>query len=343
MTDPAPATDWQEVVAADEDTRFELYAERLVTLQREHADGGAVVRRALHAKGHGLFEASLEVAGDVPEHARHGLFAKPATYEALVRFSNGSGKLQADTAGDVRGIAIKVLGVGGDKVLGNAATQDLLGVLSPAVPFRNPEEFVAVVWALRAPALALFRIIGSVGLVRGVALVRQLAGALRAPPASLASKRFYSALPIQCGPHAVRFALTLVADASTGELSTGPDHHREDLTARLQRDAIAYDLGLQFFVDEVRTPIEDASVNWDEAVAPYVQVGRLSIGRQDATSERGKRLAERGERLAFDPWHALVAHRPLGAMMRARKRVYFASTQTRQAAAEPTSIAALLV
>ncbi len=301
-----------------------------------------MIRRALHAKGHGILEASLEIAADVPEQARHGLFARPATYEALVRFSNGSGKMQADTVGDVRGIAVKVLGVVGDKVLGNAATQDLLGVLSPAVPFRNADEFVAVVWALRAPPLALFRIIGSLGLGRGLSLVRQLASGLRVPHASLATKPFYSALPFRCGPYAARFALTPVDGAPGDELVAGADHHREDLTARLARGPVAYQLALQFFIDEARTPIEDSSVNWEEAVSPYVPVGRLTITRQDVTSERGRRLTERGERLAFDPWHALVEHRPLGGMMRVRKHAYFASTQGRQADPEPATIAALL-
>jgi len=34
----------------------------------------------------------------------------------------------------------------------------------------------------------------------------------------------------------------------------------------------------------------------------------------------------------FDPWQALMAHRPLGEVMRARKAVYFASQKERGAA-----------
>jgi len=113
----------------------------------------------------------------------------------------------------------------------------------------------------------------------------------------------------------------------------------EELAARLRRGPIAYDLALQFCVDDRRTPIEDPTVDWD---SPYVTVGRLTITQQDPSSERGTRIAERGERLSFDPWHALVAHRPLGAMMRARKHAYYASTQARAATPEPTTIAALI-
>jgi len=328
-----PSTAWRESKSEGEDARFEEHAKRLVTLQRDN--GGS--SRALHAKGHGVFEAFLEVADALPEHARQGLFAKPGRYEALVRYSNGSGKRQADKVGDVRGIAVKVLGVEGKKVLGDAATQDLLAILSPAVPFRNADEFVAVVWGTRSPPLALFRLIGALGF-RAIPLLRRLLAGFKGPQSSLATKRFYSALPIQCGPYAARFALT-PRDQSAEALGDGPDFHSESLAARLRRGPVAYDLELQFYVDEETTPIEDPTVDW---TSPYVRVATLELPRQDAASERGARLAERGERLSFDPWHALVEHRPLGGMMRARKHAYFASVTTRGAAPEPTSIAGLI-
>lgn len=337
------STTWREIAPADEDARFERYAKQLVALQVRNAERGAI-GRALHHKSHGVYEATLEIDADVPAHARHGLFAKPARYEALVRYSNGSGKVAADRVGDVRGLAVKVLGVDGTKVLGDAATQDFLAIVSPATPFRTADEFVAVVWAMRSKPLALFRLIGALGPRRAISLVRTLVASLSAPPVSLASKRFYSALPIQCGPHAVRFAFTPVepAPAAAEPLSAGADFFREALVARLQRAPIRYALSLQFFVDEARTPIEDSSIDWDEAVSPHVAVGKLVVAQQDATSARGQRLAERAEALAFDPWHALVAHRPLGGMMRARKHAYFASGQARGVAPEPTTIAALL-
>ncbi len=333
MTAAAPSTAWKEAKPEGEDARFETYAQQLATLQRSH--GGT--SRALHAKGHGVFEATLEIADGLPEHARHGLFAKPARYEALVRFSNGSGKRQADKVGDVRGIAVKVLGVPGKKVLGDAATQDFLGILSPSVPFQNADDFVGVIWATRSPALALFRLIGTIGF-RAFPLVKKVVAGFKLPPASLATKRFFSALPIQCGPYAARFAFT-PSETSADPLSAGPDFHSEALASRLARGTVAYDLELQFFADEATTPIEDPRVDWP---TPYIRVGRLELAQQDASSARGKQLTERGEKLSFDPWHALVEHRPLGGMMRARKAAYFASITTRGASPEPASIAALL-
>jgi len=320
------STDWKETQAPDEEARFELYAKRMVALQQRQ--GGKL--RALHGKNHGLYEGSFEVYANLPEHARHGLFAKPATYETLVRFSNGAGRVQADKVGDVRGIAVKVFGVAGKKLLGDATTQDFLAILASATPFKTPDEFVAVVWAIRNRALALPRLIGALGPIRPFQLLPKLVAGMKGAPASLATKRFFSAVPIQCGPHAVRFSFTPV-DATTSSLA---DSHNFFAAGPL-----AYEMSLQFFVDEATTPIENASVDWS---SPYVDVGKLVIAKQDATSERGKRLGERGDKLAFDPWHALVEHKPLGAMMRARKVAYYASETQRGATPEPATLGELV-
>jgi hypothetical protein len=331
----APSKDWKEVVPADEQARFERYASQLAQLQASNARGG-VPGRALHHKGLGGFEASLEVLGDLPEPARYGLFARPGKYDALVRYSNGASAVQRDDAADVRGIAVKVLGVDGPKVLGTARTQDFLAILSSATPFRSADEFVAMVWAARNQALALPRILGALGF-RGLGLLRQLLAGIGQPVKSLANVRFFSALPIQCGPYAARFALTPVS-AADAPPSSGTERLSQDLGARLRAGPIEYSLELQFFVDEARTPIEDASVDWPDDVSPYVRVGRLVLPTQDASSERGRLVAARIEKLSFDPWHALIEHKPLGNMMRARKHAYFASTKGRGAEAEPDAM-----
>jgi hypothetical protein len=89
----------------------------------------------------------------------------------------------------------------------------------------------------------------------------------------------------------------------------------------------------QFFVDAAQTPIEDASIDWDEAVAPHLTLGALSIPQQQPSAA----LTAFIEGLSFDPWHAPVEFRPLGNVMRARNAAYRHSTQERGAAPEPTA------
>ena len=86
--------------------------------------------------------------------------------------------------------------------------------------------------------------------------------------------------------------------------------------------------GAPIGIDEVATvtPIEDVTVPWPEAAAPFVTVARLTVPAQDPAA-----MAAEIEAARFDPWTALVEHRPLGEIMRARKAAYFASTQGRGA------------
>jgi hypothetical protein len=79
------------------------------------AERGNPTARAQHPKQHGCARAVFEVRADVPPELRHGIFATPRRFDALIRFSNG---LQADDReADVHGMAIKLLDVPGRKLL----------------------------------------------------------------------------------------------------------------------------------------------------------------------------------------------------------------------------------
>jgi hypothetical protein len=334
----SPSTQWKETIPADEPARLEALAHKLRELQRKHAEDGRPLR-ALHAKGNAGVEASFTVSSGLPEHARVGLFAQPGTFKAYVRFSNGSGRRQRDAKGDVRGIAVKLLGVPGKKLIPgmeSATTQDFLLIRTPSTPFRDADEFVWLVGAADRPALLLPRAIGRFGVARAFRLLKQLASGLSAPMASVATTRYFSALPIRFGAYAARYALEPKSAADPhAQIGRSPDHLRDELATRLARGAVEYDFRVQFFVDEERTPIEDASRDWSEADSPYLTVGRLTLPAQELDSERGRKLAAFVEGLSFDPWHALEELRPLGNMMRARNHAYRLSTELRGAAREP--------
>jgi hypothetical protein len=334
-----PSTQWKEQVGPDEDARFGRLAEQLRELQRRNSRGSGA-GRALHRKGHVGLEASFEVPDDLPAAARQGLFAKPGCYRAYVRFSNGASAHQADGKGDVRGVAIKVLGVTGAKIIPGleaATTQDFLLIQSATTPFRSPDEFVAFVRAAATPATALPKLLFGVGPRRLFAVGGALRRSLSVPVRSLATMEFHSALPVRWGDHAGKYRLTPVNAAPAG----GDGHHRRrdhlaaELGDRLAAGALRWDFAVQLYRDPASTPIEDSTVPWSDDVAPPIVVARLVAERQDLASERGRAIAAFVEKLAFDPWHALVEHRPLGAMMRARNHAYRLSTAERGAAAEP--------
>ncbi|HVO32188.1 MAG TPA: catalase [bacterium] len=328
------STDWRETIPADEEERFLRYANEIRELQRAATARWGAPGRGLHRKPHGGFHAEFRVLPDLPAELRAGLFAAPKTFHAVVRFSNGSQHRQADRTGDVRGLAVKVLGVDGKKALGNARTQDFLAIPSSATPFRTADEFVAFVRAASGSQALLFpRFARDVGLSRALKILPRLAKGVSVPPASLAGITYYSALPVRWGAHAARYSFAPATPVSAPPPDKSDrEYLMHDLVARVKNGPLEWEMRAQLFADESTTPIEDASIDWP---TPWVKVGTLTIPAQDAESAPGRALAERVESMSFDPWHALEEHRPLGNFMRARKHAYFSSTQERRAAPEP--------
>jgi len=199
------------------------------------------------------------------------------------------------------------------------------------VPFRTPEEFVAFVCATADPKGAIGRVFRELGFIRAIGLLAALAGTAKGKPRSAWDKTYFSAAPIAFGPYAARYAAFPVGEGGGGAAGTAPDYLAEGLRERVRTAPLEYELRAQFFTGD-ETPIEDSTRAWS---APFVPLARLVIDAQDASSAAGKRLHDHVERLSFDPWHALEAHRPLGVVMRARKHAYYASTQQRGAAPEP--------
>ena len=106
-------------------------------------------RRGQHPKPHGCVRARFEVRADIPADCKVGLFAHPGTYDALVRFSNGPQHTDRDHG--AQGMAIKVLGVPGRKVLEDppdAETQDFIMIDGPVFFVRNTDSYARLVGEL---------------------------------------------------------------------------------------------------------------------------------------------------------------------------------------------------
>lgn len=326
------STNWTESIPPDEEDRHREYADEMRDLVRERAAKTGELGRPVHFKQHVGVEAQL-IVGQLPEELRVGPFAQPVIWPAYVRFSNSSMWRTHDRLPDVRGLALKLVGVPGPKLLPGleqALTQDFVFISIPAMPVATPDELMVLVRAVKAsPLLLMPRLLAQLGPRKMLRLMRRLA--LVPWVTSMATTRFYTAAPLRFGDRAVR--LDLVPEAM-GPVSfgTGRDALRRDLVARLNAGPIRYILRAQFYIDEKITPIEDASVNWP---TPYHELARLEIPAQEIGSVRGRAIDEYVESLSFNPWHTLAQLRPLGAMMRARLHAYRKSMIERGAAGEP--------
>lgn len=324
-----PSMGWKERVADDEAVRHAGYARDFAQIQAtKSAKYGT--GRALHRKQQLGLKGSFEVLGNLPQAARQGVFTTPRTFDAWVRLSNGGPDRQADRTPDVRGFSLKLKGVSGPGALGSGPTeaQDFLLINHPAFAFAGADEFVGLAKHLvQGPGALLGYLVKRYGLLGALKMMKRLGATFKRPFSGFATENFHSAAPIACGPYAARVRLL----AASREPSPGASGDwAGDFLRRLVQEPLCFELQLQFFVDEQRTPIEDASVDWPEDVAPYVTVGALTLPPQDPSSPQGRELAAAIEASTFDPWNALMDHRPLGEVMRARKVVYFQSQQGRR-------------
>jgi hypothetical protein len=328
-TDLTPSTQWKENVAPDEAERYAGYGQQFAAIQarksKKYGNG-----RALHRKQLTAAKGTLEVLDGLPEFARHGLFAKPGTFETWARLSNGGLDKASDRTPDIRGFALRILGVKGDSALGNgpAVSQDFALINQEVFGFTSSDDFVQfVVAASQGGGKLLKHLFARYGVfgapVRLVSMVKTVGKSF----GGFATENVFSAAPIACGPYAVR--VRMVPAAGNGPASANAKQDwGADFSAKLREKSLHWDLQLQPFVDAKRTPIEDASVNWP---SPYTTVARLTLPKQDCNSPQGQAFAQQVESAVFDPWQALAAHRPLGEVMRARKVVYFTSQQARGA------------
>ena len=102
-------------------------------------------RRDVHSKAHGCVRAMVEVDPQVPAAFRQGVFAQPGRqYRSWIRFSSGNTLPQPDHVKDARGMALKLTGVEGKKLLEpeqDADTQDFIMINNRVFFIRNIPDY----------------------------------------------------------------------------------------------------------------------------------------------------------------------------------------------------------
>src|SRR5690606_24500489 len=106
------------------------------------------------------------------------------------------------------------------------------------------------------------------------------------PSESLALETYWSRGAMRWGDGAVRFLLRPAPGSSLARGSRRDEVNalRSEFAHRLHEGDVEFELCLQRFVDEERTPIEDTAIEWREEAAPPIPVGRLVIPRQDLSA-----------------------------------------------------------
>lgn len=325
-----------------QDETFDDLAERMQRMQvkaREIArkrNPTATLKRGFHAKGTGV-RGKFQIEADLPEGLQVGLFRPGTAYDVLARFSNARGEVLGDLSKDQRGIAIRLKTKPGEALSpeDKSDIQDFLMTNTPVTFARNPLQFIEVGEILLG---GIARVIPRLVKKYGFKEARRILGVFLAPIISFIPYQmnsYWSRTSYQFGEHPVRFLLRPTAGSkiwSTGQqllrvlgsltqdASKREDYLREKLKTALQETEVRFDFCIQLFVDDHKTPIEDAFIEWKESDSPPIPIATLTIPRQDFDLQ----LQEDMERMAFSPWNTKELT-PLGAINLSRKKVYAAS------------------
>lgn len=300
------------------------------------------MHRDQHPKSHGCVAAEFIVADNIPEHLQVGIFKNARTYSSWIRFSNGgsdrdpnTGEFLPDTVGDVRGMAIKLMGIEEETLIADPeheGEQDFILINHPTFFIRDVQgymDFFPIARAIKegkiifkpgeppqvpAELQAKFQAIAY-----AFPIVQKMKAKQTSSPLEIA---YWSATPYKLGNHAIKFAVVPQVTDERFNPEAAIDQHnylREAMTRHLASRDAYFDFNIQLQTDAEKMPIEDPTVEWDEQRSPYIKVATIKIPAQNFNHKCRQQF---DEQQSFSPWHTLLEHQPLGGVNRARQRIY---------------------
>lgn len=299
---------------ADEaETIEQLIALSKETLRQRHETGPT--GRFNQPRHVGCLRADFNVEANLPIELRVGLFSEPGTYPSWIRFANASA--EPDTEEDFRGMSLKLMGVEGPKLYGSSSSQDFVLNSHPVLFVGTAEDFLEFIDKSLNSSPILFFLnpfdlhLKELGIVR--AGRQNHAGHLAIP--------YWSTTPYALGPdRVVKYAAKPCGGVTSEPVEDPVDGYLLDaMRGQLASGGACFEFMVQFQTDPDTMPIEDATVEWDEAESPFRKVATVQIPSQQFESAEQMEFCEN---LAFNPWNSLAEHEPLGGLNRARKELY---------------------
>lgn len=298
--------------------------------------------RDAHAKSHGFLKGEL-IVPDLPQHLRQGLFANPANYDVIIRLSSAPGDIHSDEIPAPRGMAIKVIGVPGERLLADdpGHNQDFLLVNIPVLNFGTIEKYRQLIGLLEKNAEnPAFLQRALAGAARGVAAAVEGVGldpgatlrGLARDNHHLLGETYHSMASIRFGDYIAKLSAEPLSPNVRALTGKSVDHvnystMRDLVVDHFANEGAEYQLRAQLCTDLEKMPVEDAAVLWPEDLSPHQPIATLRIPAQDAWTPARRVYGD--DVLSFNPWHGIREHQPLGSIMRVRIAAYERSTRYR--------------
>ncbi|WP_105254280.1 catalase family protein [Pseudoalteromonas sp. T1lg75] len=316
------------VIPADEQTHIaDIISSAVQMVDRSQAaTAPAPYHRDVHAKAHGCVKATFSVAELTDARLRHGVFAEPGQYQAWVRFSSGDTRPQADGVKDARGMAIKVMGVDGKKLLPleqDAQTQDFVMINSDVFFIKDVAEYAKFMqYQAQGSKFGYFFNDFNWNIFKWHLRSLYLgAKTLKTAPDSLLTEQYHSLSAYRLGQEQF---MKYSAKACTSNTAIAvnrdkPNFLRQELSKNLGQTGACFDFMVQLQNTDKYMPVEDTTVKWQSEDSPFIKVARVEIPEQHFDTQEQNKFCEN---LSFTPWHAVKALEPVGGINRLRKAVY---------------------
>ena len=285
--------------------------------------------RGGNTKTQGIVRAEFIVHDGLPENLRRGIYARPRSFPAWVRFS-GPGPYVTPDIDDVgfMSIGVKLMGVEGPKLMDEEKfTQDMFGVSPPT--FVTPD--VRANAQLQKESLKNTQIFYFLNFRESHVLDLIMQGLWIKTQSSPFEAPYFSCVPYLLGEgQAMQYSFWPKTTTRTTiprlPLRPPDDYLRAAMVKALDAGDVELEVRLQLQTDPHLMPIENAAVLWPERQSPRIPVATLRIARQKFDSPAQIAFARR---LSYNPWHCIAEHRPLGNQSRARRRMYWELSKLR--------------
>lgn len=296
----------------------EFYTESLISMLKKNMEKDylkGTTKRDAHPKTLALLKAEFRVMDGLAEELKVGLFKEAKSYNSFIRVSSSSPKVEGDEKKDARGFAIKLINVGGKKVLYDEKyTQDFILLSNEVFPFPTLKSFHDLVYAREKGRIPFY--IAKTILKGNLLDLIKLAG-IPKNQTSPFDISYFSTTAYKFSDRVVRYCIVpkkhpkskIPKDKTASYLSN-------NMQNQLDKEKIVFDFKVQFQKKGMK---DDPSVVWNKRKSPYIKVAEIIIDKQNVMDKRRNELAEL---LSFNVGHSLIEHMPIGEFNRARMKIY---------------------
>lgn len=279
------------------------------------ASPGDPVKRPVFGKDHGCLRAKFTVSPTIPRDMRLGIFQRfNVSYDAWIRFANDGAAAKPDGEPAARGMAIKLVGIPGKKILEgyeDALTQDFVMQNHPRFfvddlkGFRDlivmpPQEFHKA----HPETMPIFNEMDK----------NEMSNPLHGT--------YWTPVPYKFGSKVIKYmAEPCTPPRATPITALNSDNFlRENLIQHNRYSDSCFKFKVQFQTNEAEMPVDRATVLWDPAKSPFIEVATIEIKAGQSVDAPSR--VHSCENLSMTGWHSLPEHAPLGSINLARKFVY---------------------